>query len=329
MSTTPTGPILPLDHPLAGCEAKFWRAYEHFNALQETILGEFRSGERQSFSTGGEFKPYSEDEGLYVISVSDVFVPSLSYATAIGDIVHNLRSALDHLVFELAFLGLRGQSFPEKVAYPASTTRANWKGRHVQGTMLKGVLQKHRTMIYRTQPCYRKKDAPSDPRTVLRRKRHPLTDLENLWNHDKHRMIQPVAIAPIRMTATITSHPDCEIVGTPRLNRGFFGRRFEMDTEMLTVPVRITGPDAKVNVQFEGEGEIGFRNGLPARESLARIADWVKAILAWFEPEFETERARRLWGLPRGDWIETSPHQRIKAVWITGDDPANKPPEVP
>jgi len=322
-------PVLPVDHPLAGCEAKLWRAKENFETLQAEIRAEFASGETQLMTTRGEFEPVANDENLfwYVISVDEVFLPSLRYATIIGDIVHDLRSALDHLVFELAFLGLEGKSFPEKVAFPASRTRGNWRGRHVQKILLRGVLQKHRAMIYRTQPCYGRHDSAS-PRAIARRKRHPLTDLDNLWNHDKHRMIQPVAVAAIRTDCRIVSHPDCEILGTPRLNRKFFGKLLEVDTEIVAIPIRATGPDPRVNVQLAGECEMSFRNGLPARESLAKISEWVKSVIAWFEPQFETPRARRLWGLPRGDWIEASPFQRITDVWISGDDPRKRPPGI-
>jgi hypothetical protein len=324
------GAILPADHPLAGCHAKFWRAHENFDSLQSEIVSEFSSGETQLITTRGEFKPTPEDQGafIYVIYVDEVFQPSLRYAVIIGDIVHELRSALDHLVFELAFLGLNGKSFPMRVAYPVSRDRANWSGKYVQGTLLKGVMQKHRAMIYRTQPCSGKQDAAS-PRAIARRKRHPLSDLDNLWNHDKHRMIQPVGVAAMRTDCRIVSHPDCEVIGTPTLNRGFFGKRFEVDTEIVAIPVRATGANPQVNVQFEGEGEICFRNGLPARESLAKIGDWVKSVLTWFQPEFETPRAKRLWDLPRGDWIDTSPFRRVKGVWVTGDNPADKPPGFP
>jgi hypothetical protein len=324
-----SGPVLPIYHPLAGCEAKFWRAHEHFDALQSEITAEFASGETHLMTTRGEFKPTPdhEDVFLYVISVGEVFQPSLRYATIIGDIVHNLRSALDHLIFELAFLGLGGRSFPEKVAYPACRTQVNWNSRHVQKTMLKGVMQKHRAMIYRTQPCYRKKGTAS-PRAVARRKRHPLSDLDNLWSHDKHRMIQPVAIAPMTTHCQIVGLNDCEVVGVAELNRGYFGKRLEVDTEIVAIPIRATGANPQVNAQFEGEGEICFRNGLPSRESLATIGDWVQRVLTWFEPEFETPRARRLWGLPRGDWVDASPFKRVKAVWITGDDPRERPPGV-
>lgn len=305
--------LLPADHPLAGCQAKFARAHEHFNTLQDEVTAYYapREGEVQF----GRFRaePHPRAENLFRYVVAEVPDPPLRFATTIGDIVHNLRSALDHLAFELAFLGERGKVIPEKVAYPCSLTRANWRGRHVQHTLLAGVMAKHRADIYRTQPCYRKKDPPTSPRTLARRKPHPLADLEKLWNHDKHRMLQPVAIALNTMQATVVQTRDCEVTGNPRFSMGVFGRPFEPETEFLTVAIRKTGPDPYVYVQFEGEGDIAFRNGIPARQALAGIGTAVEGILAHFQPEFETKAARRLWGVSRQGWIETTP--RLRRTW--------------
>jgi hypothetical protein len=316
------GPILPRDHPLAGCEAKFWRAHELFEVLQQDIRENYGTGSVQFVSFRREMKPGTQNQFRYVIS--EVFDPPLRYATIIGDIVHNLRSILDHLVFELAFLGEKGTVIPRKVAFPCSTTHANWNSPHVQKTMLAGIMKKHRAMLYRTQPCYRRKDAPSNPRTLKRRKPHPIADLENFWNHDKHRTLQPVAVAALLMHGTVTEVHDCQIIGVPRFNRGAFGRRFEVGTELLTVHIQQIGSNPDVLVNFEGEGEISFENGLPTRLALAFIADWVKSILSWFGPEFETPAARRLWGLSRGGWMQT-PRTRRQKTWVTGDEPHERP----
>jgi hypothetical protein len=312
------GPVLPRDHPLAGCEAKFWRAHNHFEILQDEIGAVYGTGEVQFMALRGELKPDTENVFRYVIG--DVIDPDLRFATMIGDIVHNLRSALDHLVFELAFLGTRGKVIPGKVAYPASETRANWNSSHVQKVMPKGVLKKHRTMIYRTQPCYRRNDAAADA-AVRRRRPRPLADLDKLWNHDKHRMLQPVHITPLNMHFRVAEIRDCEITGQPRLSRQVFGTPLEKDTELLTIPIRKTGIDPYVGVDFDGEGEISFRNRLPVRDGLAGIGTAVETILAWFTPEFETPAARKLWGLSRQGWIETTPPRRAPRVWVSGEDP--------
>jgi hypothetical protein len=50
-----------------------------------------------------------------------------------------------------------------------------------------------------------------------------------------------------------------------------------------------------------------FRNGLTALEILVRPGSWVGDVIATFAPEFEGPKARRLWGRPRGGWIEDVP----------------------
>jgi hypothetical protein len=106
MDEEASGPRLPRDHPLAGCEAKIWRAHEHFERLKKEIhrLG---SGEFHPATFRTELKPDAKDTFWTVVETATD--PPLEISTIIGDVVHNLRSSLDHLVFELAFLGLRGR----------------------------------------------------------------------------------------------------------------------------------------------------------------------------------------------------------------------------
>jgi hypothetical protein len=321
-----SGPSFPRDHPLAGCEQKIRRAKQHFEFLKEEIAG-LGSGEIKLTTFRTELKPNAENT-LWTV-VESVTEPPLYLATVVGDIVHNLRSSLDHLVFELAFLGLRGKALPtNKVAFPASTTRANWESPYVQGLLLAGVMKKHRAMLYKAQPCYRRKDSPTNPRTIRRRKRSAITDLHKLWNEDKHRMLQPVVVAPYGIKPRISGFVDCSPAGEPRLNLGFLGRPLEVDTEVVSVPIRVTGPNPHMDVEVEIGCEIGFRNGLPTVKALAGIGHWVAKVIESFKPVFETPQARRLWGLPRGSWIESEslPQRR---TWIGSWDVTEGHPSPP
>jgi len=301
---------LPAEHPLAGCVEKVWRAHDHFKLLQKEV-GEVaargRKGEIDFARFRDELHPDPKLVGRWTCrtTVAEVYEPPLRFATIIGDVVHNLRSSLDHLVFELAFLGMRGKKVPGRVAYPCSLTQQNWRSGYVQDALLAGVMQKHRAMIYRTQPCYRRKDTPTNPRTLSRRKRHALADLENLWKHDKHRMLQPVFLAPYEIKPRIGPFINCRTAGEPRLNLGFLGRPLEVGTAVLTVPLRETGGEQLgVRVNLRIAAELGFRNGIPVLKALAYMGDTIPHILERFRPEFETPTARKLWGLPRGGWIE-------------------------
>jgi hypothetical protein len=294
----PDEPRLPRDHPLRGCEEKLWRAKEHFDTLQEEI-GKLQDTELATFR--GELDP-DRDDVMHIV-VDTVTMPDLRIAVILGDMVHNLRSSLDHLVFELAFLGLRGKSIPDKTAFPASTTRANWRTSYVQNKLLEGVLKKHRAMLYRAQPCYRKRDSVSAT-TIRRRKRSPAADLNDLWNEDKHRVLRPVLLAPNELVPSVGPYIDCRPRGMPIIYSSFLGKPVKPEAKVLSIPVVVTGPNPTVGVQIELAGNISLRNGFPVLEATATIATWVQGLLAWFEPQFETPQARRLWDLPRGGWVE-------------------------
>ncbi len=304
----PTQPRLPRDHPLAGCEEKLWRAQEHFELLQEEIA---RLGKVQLATFRTEPKPDTENT-LWTV-VDSITQPDLRLATILGDVIHNLRSSLDHLVFELAFLGVRGKKIPDKTAFPASLTRANWESSHVQDTLLEGLLKKHRAMLYRAQPCYRKRDSASC-RAKERRKRNPIADLHNLWNEDKHRMIQPVVLAPNEMKPTLGPWHNCRPAGVPIINLDFLGQPVKPETEVLTIPVKVTGDNPSVQVKIEIGGQISLRNGFPVINAMTAIGGWVQAILMAFEPVFEAPHAQKLWYLPRGGWVEREPARWSRAT---------------
>jgi hypothetical protein len=75
----------------------------------------------------------------------------------------------------------------------------------------------------------------------------------------------------------LTGSHDCDEPGVPRLNEDFLGTPLKPDTEVFTLPIRITGPDLHVDMHIELACDVGFRNGLPAMEALAEIYNWVEA----------------------------------------------------
>ena len=298
-----TAPRLPRNHPMAGCQEKLWRAHEHFAVLQAEIakLQSGQAGESQLVTFRTERMP--NVPGTLRTVVESVAEPDLRLATVLGDMIHNLRSSLDNLVFELAFLGMRGQKIPKRVAFPSSFTRKEWQSSHVQKTLLEGVLKKHRALLYQVQPCYRKRDSASD-QALRRRKRNPAADLHRLWNEDKHRMVLPLVLTPFQVQPIIGPFRNCRPDGEPTINIDFLGKPVEVGTEVLTIPYRVTGDDPRFTIRLKTDGEISLKNGFPVLDAMMNIGNYVRAIIARFQPIFETQQARRLWGLPRGGWVE-------------------------
>src|SRR5215467_14021897 len=82
---------------LRGCRAKIERSQHHFDTLKQRI-DDFSA--RNSF---GAIVKGDPDGTRYVARVQNPpTIPSVEWALLIGDCVHNLRSALDYLVWEMA-----------------------------------------------------------------------------------------------------------------------------------------------------------------------------------------------------------------------------------
>jgi len=307
---------LPHDHPLAGCEAKLWRAEQNFKLLDDEI-GSYLDRHVEPIARVGEFNP---DTNRMVWSFGAVEQPNLILSAVIGDFIHDLRSTLDHLAFELSFLDTGGVIPNRKIAFPCCDTRADWDS-NLTNAKLKGINKKHRAMIYKAQPCYRRKDAPTNPRTIAQRRGRALADLEHFWNDDKHRTLQPVASALAHLHGEIIAIRDCVPRGSLHIDRQVFGRPLEQGAEPFWMPVRPTGPNPEVEMDLQIAVRVTFRNGLPALEILSRLGKWVAGLVEWFIPEFETRKARTLWGAPRGGWIEAVPIGLRTIIYRTEPNP--------
>ena len=238
----------PRDHPLAGCEAKLIRAQQNLKLLDDEIGG-FLDGHSEPIPRVGQLDPETKRRILWVIG--PVNKPDLTLAAVIGDYIHDLRSALDHLAFELSFRDTGGVIPDNKIAFTRCRTRTAWDGKLTQAK-LNGINKTHRAMIYRAQPCYRRKDVPASLRTAARRRRSALADLEEFWNHDKHRTLQPVASAPLNVHGEIIDIRDCVPTGRLHLEKSIFGRPLKEGTLVFWMPVRPTGPDPRGGNGFSG-----------------------------------------------------------------------------
>jgi hypothetical protein len=287
---------IPKDHPLTGCFAKYQRAQEHFDSLNAKVLARYGNGGHPTFLISRGIDP--DNSNVFQWSVESVDDPPLEWATIVGDVVHNLRSSLDHLVYELSFLGTRG-SPGSRTSFPCSLTRASWCGGDTQRVKLKGVLERHKRRLYMAQPCYGRRDN-AKPASFDLRLRHPLSVLHDLWNDDKHRMLLPVATCMTNVDLIIVSTTDCELAtDTPKWNPSAFGKRLEVGIQIASVDIVRTGPSVDIDMRFVTDSQVTLLDGIPLMPRLANAAAAVREIISWFSYEFETPTARKLWGLQR------------------------------
>jgi hypothetical protein len=294
-------------HPLEGCRLKLARGDEHVKAFKN--LTRRRSEQEGSPVLLREKVDFDASE-ISVLVDSVVGLP-LSLGLSIGDAIHNYRSALDQLIFELAFVDSGGVE-RERTAFPASLTFENFSGSYVQQRMLEGLMVKHKTMLKRFQP-YRTRRAS--------RHRHPIAVLDDLSNDDKHRLIQPALYCPNEIVLAfppggLGRHCRWD---TQRKLRVFsvLGRPLDPGTEIFRLPVEITGPNPQMHVKCHGEFFIGFRNGVPADGALVAIGRMTREIIDTFAPEFETKKALKVRDKPRLGRFHEIPPERFGVRVVT------------
>jgi hypothetical protein len=155
---------MPLLHQpdLANIKAKLDRANEH---LQEVVEIDKRFSDVQCEMVFTE----DQDKGLGYFVVVLPKMP-IEVSTIVGDCLHNLRSILDYLVWQLVLSNPPSQPGRRNM-FPICSTSKDFESQ-VKGRRLAGVHQEAIKIIEKLQPY----DNPN----------HPLALLDNLYNADKH-----------------------------------------------------------------------------------------------------------------------------------------------
>jgi hypothetical protein len=247
-------------HPLDGAVARIQRANRHIDELISAIEC-FRKACENNFIANQKFprvKPGSGRQLSLSISRSGgspIDVPH-EISAIIGDIIHNLRAALDYLVFELA---LKDSGFPQdgtQFIIEDVKSDPNNKKRGfdpVSKGRLRGLSNVHVAAIERLQPYM----------GALWTKA-----LRNISNLDKHRKLISIGGAPASSVSFIP--------GPPGSFKGRPGTVFP--------GIGADGEDIYMEGQYAIE--IQFTNGTPVLETLQIIQRHVAATIDSFKFEF-------------------------------------------
>ena len=171
---------------LRGCWAKLDRAKTH----RDVLHGEIDTAFGLKSNRIGLSVQYDEESGYHIFR-AHTFPDGLlrRWGILIGDTVHNLRGALDHLVWQLSLHKRNGREprYPNTVQFPISKSPdpnmarpEDFRGGKKQA--LWDVLPRHRAIIEDRQPY-------KGWHELLI---HPLLRLSELSRTDKHRIINPV-----------------------------------------------------------------------------------------------------------------------------------------
>ena len=170
----PIAPItrLPLDmpHPLDGIRLKLDRAQTHLESIRELL---------RPVQTGHYHLAREQCEEPHLVNLRFILPDAdRTLSTVIGDCLHNLRSALDHLVWQLVLTNPPKRP-SRKNQFPICKTADGWI-EALSRDRLRGVVPKAIPLIWGLQPYVM---TPIDPVS------HPLWILNELTNIDKHRTL--------------------------------------------------------------------------------------------------------------------------------------------
>ena len=183
-------------HPLAGPRLKIAHAKAEIERLKL---------EEETFNKNTHYRPIKT--GFNKKTQKDIYCvhregppPPLEWGVYIGEITHDLRSALDNLVYQLALLG----SDPKTVAKDTSIQfpmflhfdagKSNFKKSRQR--MIGLLRREDQARIERLQPYHRRNRAKYIPplRCQQGNRNSPLWWLQEINNADKHRLIQVIDV---------------------------------------------------------------------------------------------------------------------------------------
>jgi hypothetical protein len=188
---------------LDDCRAKLDRAKGHVEELRAEI-------EREAANNSGLISlqhEYDPNDRAVIYRINYVVQIHEHWPLIFGDAVHNLRCALDHLMWQLAVIHLRRQpttAEAKQIQFPVVSrakdfTRSNRFLRHIRNADIDRLKP--------FQPYKRRRKGEM----------HPLPKLVYLSNVDKHRKLHLLVVAP--QSASFTNRPDAyrDCVPDPRL----------------------------------------------------------------------------------------------------------------
>ncbi len=277
---------------LEGCWAKIQRADMHLSFLHEQIKsfagdgGSYKLGTQPNIQTG-EIAIYGEVFGE---------PPTDEWGAIIGDVVHNLRSALDHLVWQLTIanghtpppnpIPKRGPGSEWRdIGFPICVTPhpADHLGNPIPWASAKdlkslwGIGPRLRAAFQELQPFVTGQNPSEEPLAVL----------NELWNIDKHRHLHPTLFY-VGLYDVESGHPEIQFRILEKYLPGPFKGRAQIGRVEVVGGLPRNYVMAQVKVKPILTYDVAFEQGSPADgapviETLRGICTEVADILRIFD----------------------------------------------
>ena len=252
-------------HPLDGAHAKLEWANAHVLKLQQELFAFFHRVPytvwRERNRRTGQIRLLAQDMG-----VGD---PPVSFALLAGEAAYQLRSSLDHVIYQLF---LANQTTPDrKTQFPIFETSQGYKIR--ANAMIHGASVTAQARIEALQPYHHARNAQQDP----------LWMLQDLNNTDKHRLIPTCIVSGHHFIRVVFPKKELVDVEFP------FNGPIQDGTELC----RFVLARQRLEVEMESElfgaiafQQIGGAQYEPVVPGLSQLANYVKGVIDSFASEF-------------------------------------------
>lgn len=246
---------------LTSCRLKLMRGEEHIDALNIAIK-EFMESKPYALT-----KEFDAASGWNTIRLKVVTKPPARFGTILGDVVHNVRCTLDHLIWQLVLSN--GERPTKSNQFPIiSDPTKYWK--NIRNGRLRGVSETHRAIIDSVQPFQRVSDYHD-----------PLTLLSWLDNVDKHHVVLP-AFALVRPpTVGLLDVPQATQFELETLT---VGKTMEDGTQVCRA--RLSSNRRKMKMHVDVPSNIAFSERAIEVRDLMGIGTVVIDLIERFEPGF-------------------------------------------
>ncbi|WP_186057138.1 hypothetical protein [Burkholderia gladioli] len=169
---------------------KIKRAKDQIDSLNNDIVKLKESSELLKFDCN-----LCDDKSRMVVSVSEILVSEdlIDYGIKAGEIAHNLRSALDNLIFEIANIKKSPPDQPGRIYFPIMTDGDSYLEKSRQ--TVNQIPEWASDLLVRLQPFNR----PGGESEMGAPQNDPLVMLSSINNEDKHRIPRVTLFSLVNM----------------------------------------------------------------------------------------------------------------------------------
>jgi hypothetical protein len=263
-----------MSHPLDGCWAKIKRANENIKNLEAEIAA-FTHTDNYIIIRHIDHKAME-----CTFAAIPQTIP-LRFSVLVGEIIHHLRSSLDHLIWALV---LKRHPNPNvRVQFPVCSTPKKFETARKSG-IIDGVSRSTQTIIERVQPYNNASFGKPVPD-------HPLRILHDLNIADKHTLLAVVVSATyvpnkLHFSGKMADTQIARIIPTQWADQLL--RPEPGGTVILKIKFTKMHPDVKVDADFSYQiafEEFGTREIEPVIPSLMHLRDYVVKTIKPFDVE--------------------------------------------